>query len=68
MGVAYYGLSWHYHLPYLGSNWLGPLIGADGEKGYDAMLYESAIDFGLALVLLSLLTTVVLSNLRRVNR
>ena len=47
LGVLYYSLSWRYHLPYVGLNWLGPLIGADGEKGYDAMLYESMIDFGM---------------------
>ena len=56
--MAYDSLCWSYHLHYFGLNWLGPLIGADGEKGYDAMLYESMIDFGTLfaspLILLSL--------------
>ena len=55
LGVLYYWASWQYHLFYLGFNWLGPLIGAVGERGYDAMLYESAIDFGLGALSLFLL-------------
>jgi hypothetical protein len=58
-GAGYYALSWAYHLPYIGLNWLGPLVGADGEKGYDAMLYESIIDFALAASVLYLLAKVV---------
>jgi hypothetical protein len=68
VGVAYYAMSWRHQLPYLGLNWLGPLIGVDGEKGYDTMLFESAIDFGLALLLVSFLTSLALPHLRRVNR
>jgi len=49
---AYDTAAWNYHLSYIGLNWLGPLIGADGERGYDAMLYESMIDLGVASLLL----------------
>jgi hypothetical protein len=58
-GIAYYALSWAYHLPYVGLNWLGPLLGADGEKGYDAMMYESVIDFAVVALILYLLTKVI---------
>jgi hypothetical protein len=50
IGFCYDGAAWIYHIPYFSLNWLGPLIGADGEKGYDALLYESMIEFGVALV------------------
>jgi len=52
IGAVYYHLSWVDHLPYLGFNWLGRLIGADGERGYDADFYESLIDFGVAVLFL----------------
>jgi hypothetical protein len=65
VGVLYYSLSWRYHLPYIGFNWLGPLIGADGEKGYDAMLYESMIDFGILVALVSVLVRFAYSRRRR---
>jgi hypothetical protein len=67
-GVAYDSLSWTYHLPYVGLNWLGPLLGADGEKGYDAMLYESMIDFAMAALFVYLLTKVIWISIRRRDR
>lgn len=47
VGAYYYALSWEKHLPYIGLKWLGPLLHADGEAAYDAMQYESMIDFGV---------------------
>ena len=58
-GAVYYALSWAYHLPYIGLNWLAPLVGADGEKGYDAMLYESVIDFAAAALVLYFVAKIV---------
>lgn len=53
-GATYDWLSWKYHLVYFGLNWLGPLVGADGEHGYDAMTCEAMIDFGTVCILLYL--------------
>jgi hypothetical protein len=53
-GYLYDWLCWEYHLRYIALHWLGPLIGADGEKGYDALLYESMIDFGVVFALVFL--------------
>jgi hypothetical protein len=64
LGVLYDALAWQYQLPYIGLNWLGPLIGADGERGYDAMLYECILDFGSALVIVFLLVKFGISKLR----
>ena len=64
LGVVYYSASWQYHLPYVGMNWLGPLIGADGERGYDAMLYESIVDFGFGFLFLFFLFRGALSRFR----
>jgi hypothetical protein len=58
-GGIYDSLSWAYHLPYVGLNWLAPLLRADGERGYDVMFYESVIDFGLIALLLYLLGSVI---------
>lgn len=58
-GCIVYSLSWTYHLRYFGLNWLGPLLGADGESGYDAMLYESVIDFAIAAIVLYFLGKVI---------
>jgi hypothetical protein len=63
-GLVYDSASWHYHLPYVGVNWLGRLLGADGERGYDAMLYESVIDFGLGFLSLYMLSRYVFLRVR----
>jgi hypothetical protein len=44
-GVLYYRAAWDNHLPWICGHWLSRLIGADGEAGYDADLYESMIEF-----------------------
>ncbi len=54
-GFIYNSLCWTHHWRYINPHWLGPLIGADGEKGYDAMMYESMIDFALGVTALYLL-------------
>ena len=54
LGIFYYRLSWTQHLPYIGLHWLGRLIGADGESGYDADFYESMIDFAVIALLVEI--------------
>ena len=66
VGVAYDSLSWQYHWYYVGLNWLGPLIGADGERGYDAMLYESAIDFAVGFLFLFCVAKLIQRKRQRV--
>ena len=63
IGVLYYRAAWENHLPWICGNWLGPLIGADGEKGYDADLYESIIEFGtLSAVIVCITLTLTISR------
>ncbi len=63
-GYVYYVLSWVYHLPYIGLGWLAPLVRADGEKAYDAMLYESLVDFAIMALVLYLITIMCIKYLR----
>lgn len=64
-GYLYDWLCWEYHLRYIALHWLGPLIGADGEKGYDALLYESMIDFGIAFALVFLVARALFLRVKR---
>ena len=54
-GYVWDVLAWRFHLPYPAINWLGPLIGADGEAGYAALMYETMINFFLVFCLVYLL-------------
>jgi hypothetical protein len=44
-------LVWRLHFPYLPFHWLGPLIHADGESAYSAMMYEMMLFFFVVFVL-----------------